>query len=296
MQIEGLRLSHPNIKSGDIVLLEVNELSSFSTIKIDVRCDECGVDKNIKIKDYNKNIQNGGYYACSQICAKEKSILTNDKKYGKHPSKISENRNRAVETCKNKYGEDYMKCDIIKSKIVNSNISKYGVEYPLMSKEIREKCEITNLEKYGRKNPFQIEKIKEKIKKTNIIKYGVENPQQCDLIHEKTVRSGYLYGMHISGLTYQGTYEKDFLDTCYNRKIIVKKPDSITYEFDSKLKKYFPDFYYTSLNLIIEIKSSYTYRIDEEINLQKKKAAEQQGFKFIFIIDKQYSEFFNIIS
>lgn len=290
-----LRKNSPNIKYGEFGEISIYDLPNKSKFKIDVCCDICKKNKSISISSYNKNIKNGGYYSCSQICSKGKTEITNLKKYGCHPSKIKENRTSAIITSRSKYGHDYMKSDIIKTKIINTNLFKYGVEYPLMSYEIRQKAEQTNLAKHGYKNPFQIDIFKEKIKKTNILKFGFENPQQSDYIHKKTMSSGFFLNIHENGLEYNGTYEKHFIDFCLDNSIIITKTDSICYEFMGKTKKYFPDFYYEKLNLIIEIKSDYTYLIDEEINISKKIACEKLGFKFLFIINKNYDEFIKLI-
>jgi hypothetical protein len=50
-----------------------------------------------------------------------------------------------------------------------------------------------------------------------------------------------------------------------------------------------------NINLIIEIKSTYTYNKELEKNLAKKNACIQQGFDFIFIVDKEYDDLINII-
>ena len=55
-------------------------------------------------------------------------------------------------------------------------------------------------------------------------------------------------------------------------------------------------FYLTDYNLIVEIKSSYTYECELEQNLLKQKACLEQGYDFIFIINKNYDEFNELIN
>ena len=55
------------------------------------------------------------------------------------------------------------------------------------------------------------------------------------------------------------------------------------------------DFYLPDYNLIIEIKSSYTYNYDIERNITKKKYSIENGYNFIFIINKDYSELNSIL-
>ena len=72
---------------------------------------------------------------------------------------------------------------------------------------------------------------------------------------------------------------------------IQKKSKSIKYIFDNKNKIYYPDFYYAPLNLLIEIKSEYTFNKELNKNLAKQKSCLDNGYNFIFIINKNYDEF-----
>lgn len=58
----------------------------------------------------------------------------------------------------------------------------------------------------------------------------------------------------------------------------------IEYEFEGKKRRYFPDIWIPKHNLIIEVKSTWTYEKDLEKNLLKKKATEQMGYAFRFVI------------
>jgi len=145
-------------------------------------------------------------------------------------------------------------------------MDKYGVEYPIQNYEISEKTKKTNLERYG-------------------FEYSAQNPE----IFKKT-RSSAFKLKNYKNLTYMGTYELDFLETFYV-KIIIENAKSIDYMFDGKNKVYFPDYYLPDYNLIVEIKSSYTYEYEKDQNEAKKEAAINNGYNFIFIIDKDYTEF-----
>lgn len=87
----------------------------------------------------------------------------------------------------------------------------------------------------------------------------------------------------------------DFLEFCDNNNILnkISKIKSIKYEYENKLKYYHPDFFIEELNLIIEIKSDYYYELYLEKNICKKKYCIEQGYDFIFIINKDYIEFLN---
>ena len=83
----------------------------------------------------------------------------------------------------------------------------------------------------------------------------------------------------------------DFLKFCENNNIKVEKHTPIEYKYNLKSRKYFPDFYLPTYNLIVEIKSSYYYEKEKDRNLLKEEYSKKSGFGFIFIIDKNYDEF-----
>lgn len=89
-------------------------------------------------------------------------------------------------------------------------------------------------------------------------------------------------------LWYQGTYELDFLNKYYDKFSDLQRGPSIHYLYEGKNKVYHPDFYIPSLNLVVEIKSSWILNKDVEID-EKKKATIARGFRYILILDKNYS-------
>jgi hypothetical protein len=177
-------------------------------------------------------------------------------------------------------------CSHIKRKI--TNIERYGSENFTETKLFKDKCIISINNKYGCDNVFQNEVIKSKIKSTNLIKYGYENVSQNSDIQKKKVKSSYKE-YNFEHLSYQGSYEKDFIDRYYD-KIEISKIDSINYYLDRN-RIYFPDFFIKRLNLIVEIKSSYTYELHKEKNIAKMNRCKELGYNFLFIIDKDYSKF-----
>lgn len=81
-----------------------------------------------------------------------------------------------------------------------SMLKKYGVEYPLQSKEVREKIKETNLNKYGSNSILGNKEFREKYeintnlqklevriktKQTSIMKYRVSHPQKSPIIKMK---------------------------------------------------------------------------------------------------------------
>ena len=198
------------------------------------------------------------------------------KKYGEY-NKIVEKKDKYY--CK--------KCTPIEYK--KTCLEKYGVDniskLDITTKKIKEK----NLEKYGVDSYAKTLEFKKRYKETCLEKYGVENASQNLQIFSKQQKSRYeIFQYNNSDIFYQGSYEKDFLDKYYE-KLNISKIDFINYRFDNKNKKYYPDFYISKYNLIIEIKSLYTYNKYLDKNISKKQACIELGYNFIFIINKDYS-------
>jgi hypothetical protein len=274
-------LKHLNIKKygyvfykvGDTIKIKVEHLTSNSHHKILCSCDYCGFETLITFGNYNKYI---------------KRDL--DNKY----------------TCK--------KCNIVKRK--NSCLLKYGTEFSSQNNDIKKKVKQTMsdrnikffwcrgeeyenriFELYGVTHISKDNDIKKKKVETCLKNYGVEYPSQNYKIYEKQQKSAYSLKYHPSGLSYRGTYEKDFINFCILNNIQIENINKgIKYTFINKDKIYFPDFYYEPLNLIIEIKSSYTYECELDNNITKKEAVINNGFNFIFIINKNYEDFQQLIN
>jgi len=149
------------------------------------------------------------------------------------------------------------------------------------------------MNKYGVINISQLKETQRKIKNTHLKKYGVEHPMQNTQYFEKTQRNNFLAKKYKNtNIYYRGSYELDFLEKYYNKFIDIKNASSIKYMLNNKEHIYFPDFYIPSLNIIIEIKSSYYLKKYKDKCIAKQIATETQGFKYILIIDKNYSTFF----
>jgi len=350
-----------NVKSGDIIEIDVNDLPITSKEKVEVQCDNCLGINNILYFSYLRNIKNENLYYCKK-CSNIRFKKTSIEKYGvEHPLKNEDIKNKLEKTNIEKYG---FKCSLqneeIKIKVkktnlikydteffINSNyfkikseetlLEKYGTTIPLHNEEIKNKLKVTNLKRYGNENLFKSDVIKEKIKKiklerynninynnrkkykqTCLNKYGMENPMQNEKIknklkniifekygvnypaqnidiYNKMIAKGFFIKEYKqSGIYYQGKYELDFLEKYYEYNIISKHL-KIDYIYNNNNYSYYPDFFVEKLNLIVEIKSSYWYNFYLEKNLAKEKACKEQGFNFIFIIDKNYDIFNKLI-
>jgi len=299
-------------KVGDDISVLSTHLSETSNIIIHAKCDICDEETQLKKTNYTKSLKSHNYYCCQKCVAykvnktflkkygvdnvfqlestKDKIKETNIEKYGvESPQQNKDIKKKTLKTNLERYGTEYtFQSNEVKEKIKQSISEKYGVEHPMYSKEIKDKIKQTNLERYGFEYSTQNENVKKKFRTTCLKKYGVENPMQNDKIFEKTLKNSF-YKKNFNKLKYQGSYELDFIKKYEYLNITNFK--SIEYEFNNKQRKYFPDFYYEEKNLIIEIKSDYTYNKFLEKNLEKQKSCIDQGYDFIFIIDKDYKDF-----
>ena len=305
-----------DVKVGTNISILSTHLCETSNTTIRAKCDICGDEIELKKTNYTKSLKSHNYYCC-QKCAiykvkktnlekygvnnifqldeiKDKIKETNIEKYGvKNPQQNKEIKNKTEKTNLEKYGVVYtFQSFYIKEKIKETIFNRYGVEHPMESEEIKDKIKKTNLERYGFSSPMKNKDVKKKFEETCLEKYGFNNPMQNDKVFEKTLKNSY-FKKNFNDLKYQGTYELDFIKKYENLNI--KNCKSINYYFNNKTRKYYPDFYYEEKNLIIEIKSDYTYSKFLEKNLAKQKRCLELGYNFIFIINKKYDEFEKII-
>jgi predicted nuclease of restriction endonuclease-like RecB superfamily len=77
----------------------------------------------------------------------------------------------------------------------------------------------------------------------------------------------------------------------FSKIFIIENAPKIEYYVDGIKRIYFPDFYISELNLIVEIKSSHLYKKYKDSVIRKGEACIEAGFSFILIIDKKYDEF-----
>jgi hypothetical protein len=227
-----------------------------------------------------------------------------------------EKEKRKKETCLDKYGvENPFQAKEIKEKIKQTNIKKYGnscplngeaqikmkketwlknygVENPQQSKEIKEKTKQTNKERYGVEYMLQSQIFKDKYKLTCLKRFGVEHPSQNEEIFKRAQKTRFkIHKYKNTDLTFQGSYELDFLNKFYDKYPDIQNGPSIEYNFKGKQRIYHPDFYIPSLNLIVEIKNHYLANKDKLEIKYKKQGCIHNKFNYIMFIDKNYHNF-----
>lgn len=58
------------VPRGTTMEINVNDLATFSSIRVEVKCDNCGKNFSIQWQSYIANVKEGGKYYCSQCVAK----------------------------------------------------------------------------------------------------------------------------------------------------------------------------------------------------------------------------------
>lgn len=275
----------------------------------DIYCPICG-----KKKKFYK-INKGYWKTCGDSnCVHEWKLIAqkNAAKKMNYESIIEKLKN----TCLERYGVEHnWSSPELRENCYKTTKERYGVEHALQSDELKKKRHDTMINKYNSANVFnfestkktllkeygvtnaaQSEQIKEKIRKTNKERYGVEFPYQNPEIFKKAQTSGERARYYKdTDLIYRGSFELDFLERFYD-KIDIAKPMTFDYEHNGTLHKYIPDFYIPSLDLVIEIKSSYYFKKYKEKCISKAAAVEKAGHEFLFIFDKDYTVFEFILS
>ena len=285
-------------------------------------CKECGKEKskqtfmkNYGVDNPNKNPE-----------VREKTKRTNRIKYGAdYGLQNKEIREKIKQTTMMIHGVEYVsQSEVVKAKVKQTNLLRYGVEMPSQNPdviqkmretniirygveivsqnpEIRERAKQTNLIKYGHESPLQNEEVKEKVRETNRKNFGVDYPMQnAEIRAERNKKSfklkPYLFpsGREILIQGYEhfsldellnGGYNENEIYTDHNERI--KMPE-VWYNFEEKTRRYYPDIFIPKDNLIIEVKSRYTYDKQKEKNLAKAEKCKELGYSYEFrIYDKK---------
>lgn len=202
-------------KQGDIITVNVKDLSDGCNVRVTVACDYCGRECNPRYVEYHNAIEMDGTYACTH-CTIHKAEKTMLKKFGvPNYSSTQECREKVVNTMQSRYGishvsesEEFLKrkqdnnkkkygvehtfqVKEFRDKGIQTNLQRYGVEYASQSEEIQERIRSTTEERYGVPYASQSDEIKEKILQTNLKRYGCKTPSQLPEVREKMSKTLY---------------------------------------------------------------------------------------------------------
>lgn len=174
-------------KIGVDLTVNIDDLTTGSSVMVDVECDYCFSKKKLSYKNYNKNIKVGYRYSCSQKCSylKKSEILLKEKGVS-NIFQLQETKDKIKQTNIEKWGkEHYTQTEDFKEKYRNTSFANFGVENPMMSKEIQSKVKLTSLDKWGGIG-FASEEISKKIKQKNLEVWGYESISNISEIKNKS--------------------------------------------------------------------------------------------------------------
>ena len=231
---------------------------AHTTVKYFRKGTRCGECVKRQIEETNLDRYGTANVGASQH-TKEKSKKTNLEKRGvEHHSQDKECRDRTTRTCIEKYG----------------GVGNAGT--------LREKYTKVCMERYGKDFHLHTEHFQ----KVMMERYGVIHPVQNAELFSRKLRSSFAYKMYqfpsgrkeeIQG--YEHKALDDLLKAGIHEDDIVVGLDnvpSVWYRNGSgALHKYYPDIYIRSLDKLVEVKSPYTFSLDEEKNANKFIAASK---------------------
>lgn len=310
-----LLLSKLNNDQAILNMHEVQQENLSSTTIISFICS-CGREAS---KSFKNLFYNGGAYCelCTQKNSVKKFEETCMERYGvNHPMYCEEFKQRMINTNIAKRGVECVFEDPkIKQKIeatcqekynvsnplLNKDIydksrqtlnAKHGVDNPFKSPEIRKKAQQTLQERYNASNLMQVKEFKEKIYATCTKRYGTPFPMQNAEVAERASKNAYKPKEVItpSGKTLQMQGYEPFgynllLEEYKEPDILhlrTEVPELFWYDEDEKQHRYFADFYIPMDNLVIEVKSTFTYsRDDKQEKIKKtKEACLAAGYRY----------------
>lgn len=133
---------------------------------------------------------------CSKQCSStdaqkvELAKATNIDRYGDHPMKTTQFKEKLKQSLIKKYGANsYSKTDEFKSKVKNTCITRYNVENPMHVIEFKDQQRETNKQLYGTEYPIQTPEILRKRTETNFKIYGGASPMCSSSVKEKFVET-----------------------------------------------------------------------------------------------------------
>lgn len=232
------------------------------------------IEKLPKSSDYKIKVK-------CDLCGEERDIL--------YSTYLDSTKNQTeIYTCQGK-------CSNIKRE--QTNMKLYGVKNCFQSDEKKIKIKKTMKELYGVEHNMKLQRCLDQRIKTYQNNYGCDNPSQSENIKKKkieTCRKNYSVDYPFqSKENLEKSYKTNYIK--YGTKIGIERGMSIQYRYYNHFKMYYPDFYLPKYNLIVEIKSDYTYEKEKDKNICKQKSCLERGYNFIFIINKNYEEFIQLI-
>lgn len=274
--------------------------------------------------------------SCSAKACVPQKKSTCIQKYGEdNPSKVEKFKRKRTKTIQSRFGVDNaFQSKKIMRKAKATLQKKYGVDNPSQSEEIQKRKEATSLENFGTSHWTKSESMKHKLtpfnehtmskaKDTCIKKYGVDNPFKSSEIQDQIKATHKRkYGRNPGGIPngfkrkevadksgklhiVQG-YETLAIEYFDSQKSIIRIETNsrlvprFRYKHNDKLLNYYPDMIVFSRTTahVIEVKSSWTLKVNLEVNLKKfstaSKACQRKGMNFWLLYFKDNGDLIRV--
>lgn len=170
------------------------------------------------------------------------------------------------------------------------SLAKYGCVNPSSSQIVKDRRTQTVRDRYGVNNVSELREVKRKIKEWHLAVSDEDriNMMCLQLKNSKRWKNYILPSGKLVLLQGNESYALDVLLEFFEEsEISCRCSDIPTFRYvDSKdvLRKYYPDFYIKKLNLVVEVKSTFTYSKYLDINTLKRNAVLSAGYNFVYMI------------
>jgi len=275
-----------------------NNITTFNRGKPIKHCDKCVKDKKIYLDNtgiFKKGVLSGREGMLKKYGVDSYSKLDHVRK--QYSKRMKENNPMSNLDIAKKAGNTQ------KLRIQSGEIVPYG--------GIKRKNAILKAKETKRKRYKNGCFDNEKMKKAIFEKYGVEHISQLEENRKKSSERMIAYNSdwknHYNtkkykntSLYYQSSYEYEFLELCEDNGILHRIKNGNFYNYLNEDRgcgiRHITDFYLDD-KFEIEIKSSYILKKQGGIQkvFAKKRAVEESGKRYIFILDKDYLEFLSLI-
>jgi hypothetical protein len=243
-------------------------------------CEFCG-------KEFNTVNGRNGHKPYCKLNPNKKSA------WNKGLDKTDERVKRQGDACsKTKQTEEYKKLHPSWNKGLDKTDERVKNNVDNMSATVRseahkQKVKKSILKKYNGKHFTQTDEYKINKKKCLFEKYGTDNLMDVPEIFDKISKGRYKLksyclpsGKEIKVQGYE-PFALDILIEKYQEEDIFTDRKFVppVYYFLNRKRRYYPDIFIKSENLIIEVKSSYTIKDNKQKNILKQKATNDLGYK-----------------
>lgn len=275
----------------------------------DTNIEKYGVENVFQsdiIKDRIKqdNLEKYGVeYNSQREDVKQLIISANLEKYGfTHACKHPDVKNKIQATNLERYGNICSAQGIETiQKIKQSNLNAYGVEFAFQRVDVKKKIVSTTLERYGDTCALRNADVMAKSKQTIMDRYGVDNVMHSNVVRRKQLSSAFSVkdwtspnGRIFRGQGYEIPAIQILIDSGIEENDIMTEEDLMNagvmpefkYEYDGKLRRYYPDIFIKSQNKFVEVKSMWTFELHRDQVIAKAECVAGDGYGMeIMILD-----------